>query len=61
MDEVQIQEWLAAGQRIGSHTCSHAHLPQLSEAAAREEISASRKKLEDSLWRTRGGLRLSLR
>lgn len=47
MDEAQVREWLAAGHQIGAHTCTHPRLSQLSEAQANEEISASRKKLED--------------
>lgn len=51
MDATQVREWLAAGHEIGSHTLTHPHLPQLSAAAAREEISASKKKLEDIFGR----------
>lgn len=47
MDEVQVREWLAAGHGIGSHTCSHPWLTRIPEADAREEIHASRRKLED--------------
>jgi len=47
MDEAQVRDWLAAGHQIGAHTCTHPRLSQLSEAQAKEEISASRKKLED--------------
>ncbi|MDB5977554.1 MAG: polysaccharide deacetylase family protein [Nevskia sp.] len=47
MDQAQIREWLAAGHLIGSHTRSHAKLPELSVEQAREEISSSKKKLED--------------
>ena len=47
MDESQVREWLAAGHQIGAHTLTHPRLTLLSRAAAREEISASRKKLED--------------
>lgn len=47
MDEAQVRDWLAAGHQIGAHTLTHPHLTQLSLAEAREEISASRKKLED--------------
>jgi peptidoglycan/xylan/chitin deacetylase (PgdA/CDA1 family) len=47
MDESQVREWLASGHQIGAHTCTHPRLSQLSEAQAKEEISASRKKLED--------------
>jgi peptidoglycan/xylan/chitin deacetylase (PgdA/CDA1 family) len=47
MDEAQVRDWLAAGQEIGSHTRTHPRLTQLSPAAAREEITASKKSLED--------------
>ncbi len=47
MDAAQVREWLAAGHAIGSHTLTHPHLNQIPLAAAREEITASRKKLED--------------
>ena len=47
MDDVQIREWLAAGQGIGSHTLTHSSLLALSESAAREELRASKRKLED--------------
>jgi peptidoglycan/xylan/chitin deacetylase (PgdA/CDA1 family) len=47
MDVVQVREWLAVGQEIGAHTQTHPHLPQVSLAAAREEIAASKKSLED--------------
>jgi peptidoglycan/xylan/chitin deacetylase (PgdA/CDA1 family) len=51
MDDAQIRDWLAAGHEIGSHTCTHPFLTQLAPAQAREEISASRKKLEDKFGR----------
>jgi peptidoglycan/xylan/chitin deacetylase (PgdA/CDA1 family) len=47
MDAGQIREWLAAGHSIGSHTLTHPFLTRLSPAAAREEITDSKKKLED--------------
>jgi peptidoglycan/xylan/chitin deacetylase (PgdA/CDA1 family) len=47
MDEVQVSEWLAAGQDIGSHTKTHPRLTQLSLPDAREEITASKKSLQD--------------
>jgi peptidoglycan/xylan/chitin deacetylase (PgdA/CDA1 family) len=47
MDAAQVRDWLAAGHAIGSHTLTHPHLSQMPPAAAREEITASRKKLED--------------
>jgi peptidoglycan/xylan/chitin deacetylase (PgdA/CDA1 family) len=47
MDDAQVRDWLAAGQEIGSHTQTHPRLTQLSPAAAKEEITASKKALED--------------
>lgn len=47
MDDSQVREWLAAGHTIGSHTTTHPWLTRIPEAAAREEIRASRKHLED--------------
>ncbi len=47
MDETQINEWLDAGHGIGSHTLTHPFLTRLSLQQAVEEISASKKKLED--------------
>jgi peptidoglycan/xylan/chitin deacetylase (PgdA/CDA1 family) len=48
MDFGQVREWLAAGQQIGSHTQTHPRLTDLSSSVAREEISASKKSLEDT-------------
>jgi peptidoglycan/xylan/chitin deacetylase (PgdA/CDA1 family) len=47
MDRAQLREWLAAGQAIGSHGLRHVRLTRVSPAQAREEIFASKKKLED--------------
>jgi peptidoglycan/xylan/chitin deacetylase (PgdA/CDA1 family) len=47
MDESQIRTWLASGHEIGSHTLDHPMLTKLPTDQAREEISASKKKLED--------------
>ncbi len=47
MDVSQTREWLAVGHDIGSHTLTHPYLTRLPAERAREEISASRKKLED--------------
>ncbi|HSI14712.1 MAG TPA: polysaccharide deacetylase family protein [Chthoniobacter sp.] len=47
MNESQVREWLAAGHTIGSHSMTHARLTSLSPEAAREEIRASRARLED--------------
>lgn len=51
MDEAQVRDWLAAGHEIGAHTCTHPFLTRLPLDRAREEISASRKKLEDRFGR----------
>ncbi|MBI3877317.1 MAG: polysaccharide deacetylase family protein [Verrucomicrobia bacterium] len=48
MDAAQVREWLAAGHAIGSHTLTHPHLHEIPPARAREEIFASRRKLEDT-------------
>ena len=51
MNETQVKEWLAAGHEIGSHTLTHPFLTRLSLVKAREEICASKKKLEDRFGR----------
>jgi peptidoglycan/xylan/chitin deacetylase (PgdA/CDA1 family) len=47
MDAAQVRDWLAAGHEIGSHSLTHPHLSRLAPKAAKEEIFASKKKLED--------------
>src|SRR2546426_12427935 len=47
MDEQQVRDWLAAGHEIGSHSSTHPNLRHISAAQAREEISGSKKSLED--------------
>jgi peptidoglycan/xylan/chitin deacetylase (PgdA/CDA1 family) len=51
MDVGQVRDWLAAGHEIGSHTLTHPFLTQVSINRAREEISASRQKLQDLFGR----------
>jgi peptidoglycan/xylan/chitin deacetylase (PgdA/CDA1 family) len=51
MDDAQVRDWLAAGNEIGAHSVTHAHLTRLPLAEAREEIAASRKALEDRFGR----------
>jgi peptidoglycan/xylan/chitin deacetylase (PgdA/CDA1 family) len=51
MDQAQVRDWLAAGHAVGSHTLTHPFLTRLPLASAREEITASRKKLEDLFGR----------
>jgi peptidoglycan/xylan/chitin deacetylase (PgdA/CDA1 family) len=48
MSAAEVRDWLAAGHQIGSHTLTHPHLTRLAPARAREEIAASRRKLEDT-------------
>jgi peptidoglycan/xylan/chitin deacetylase (PgdA/CDA1 family) len=48
MDVAQVRDWLKAGHRIGSHSLSHPYLTRLSMRDAREQIIASKKKLEDA-------------
>lgn len=47
MDEAQVREWLAAGNSIGAHTCTHPRLSKIPRDRAREEIRSSKWKLED--------------
>lgn len=48
MDAAQVRTWLAAGHQIGSHSLTHPNLRKIPPAQAREEISASKKLLEDT-------------
>lgn len=48
MDYEEIRAWIEAGHAIGSHSLTHARLPRLSIRDAREEITASKKRLEDA-------------
>src|SRR2546423_2891463 len=47
MDKQTVKAWLEAGNEIGSHTLRHPFLTRLSLSEAREEVTASKKKLED--------------
>ncbi len=51
MDAAQVREWLAAGHDLGSHSLTHPFLTQVPLEQAREEIFASKKKLEDLFGR----------
>jgi len=51
MDASQVRDWLAAGDDIGSHTLTHPFLTRLAPREAREEIFASKKRLEDLFGR----------
>ena len=45
----ELRQLAAAGWEIGSHSLSHPRLTELDEAAQREEIHGSKKRLEDLL------------
>jgi peptidoglycan/xylan/chitin deacetylase (PgdA/CDA1 family) len=47
MDEQQVRDWLAGSHEIGSHSSTHPNLRHITLAQAREEISSSKKSLED--------------
>jgi peptidoglycan/xylan/chitin deacetylase (PgdA/CDA1 family) len=47
LDIEQIREWLAAGHQIGSHSLTHPFLTRITQKQAREEVSDSKKMLED--------------
>ncbi len=51
MDAAQVRDWLAAGHDIGSHTLTHPSLVRVPLDQAREEIVASKQKLEDLFGR----------
>ena len=47
MDAAQVRDWLAAGHQIGSHTQTHPYLTRIPPRQAKEEISTSKRQLED--------------
>ena len=47
MDATQVREWMDAGHEIGAHSKTHPRLSRIPAAQAREEISGSKKSLED--------------
>ena len=49
MSREQLEQWLAAGMEVGSHSCSHPRLHELPNDAALYEIAASRTALRDML------------
>ena len=49
MSGEEMRAWLDAGMEVGSHTCSHADLNQLSLAEARHELLQSKSDLENLL------------
>jgi peptidoglycan/xylan/chitin deacetylase (PgdA/CDA1 family) len=49
MSRQQLDQWLAAGMEVGSHSCSHQRLHELSPDAAWDEIAQSRAALRNML------------
>lgn len=49
MDWPAVRSLAAAGFQVGSHTMTHARLPTLTRSACRDELSVSRRLLEDCL------------
>jgi peptidoglycan/xylan/chitin deacetylase (PgdA/CDA1 family) len=49
MSAAQLRELESMGFEIGSHTCSHARLTEIGEAAVTAELNTSRSGLEDAL------------
>jgi peptidoglycan/xylan/chitin deacetylase (PgdA/CDA1 family) len=49
MSRDQLDQWLAAGMEVGSHSLSHQRLPELRQDAARYEIAESRTALHNML------------
>lgn len=49
MTQANWKAWVAAGMDVGSHTCDHANLPELSEDEARTQITQSRQELEQTI------------
>ena len=47
MDVAEVRDWLSSGHQIGAHSLTHPRLTAIAEAQAREEVFASKKKLED--------------
>lgn len=49
LDAGELREMHAAGMEIGSHTVSHARLPDLDDAALAQELTDSKSALEDAI------------
>ncbi|MEI7514577.1 MAG: polysaccharide deacetylase family protein [Betaproteobacteria bacterium] len=56
MDAAQLQQWVDAGQEVGSHTMTHARLPDLAPDQQQREIAQSKQALE-ALVQQQGGVR----
>jgi peptidoglycan/xylan/chitin deacetylase (PgdA/CDA1 family) len=49
MSREQLDQWLAAGMEVGSHSCTHPRLHELPQDAALYEIAESRAALRNTL------------
>jgi peptidoglycan/xylan/chitin deacetylase (PgdA/CDA1 family) len=49
MSRAQLDQWLAAGMEVGSHSLSHQRLHELPQEQARDEIAGSRAELRNML------------
>jgi peptidoglycan/xylan/chitin deacetylase (PgdA/CDA1 family) len=49
MSWAQIRELRDSGWEVGSHTCSHPHLPRLGEAEIATELNESLRRLEEEM------------
>lgn len=47
MDQGQVREWLENGHEIGAHSLTHPFLTRIPFERAREEVFASKRRLED--------------
>lgn len=45
----ELQQWVAAGHEIGSHTLDHVHLPEMGSTEAQRQIQQSKLDLEQAL------------
>jgi peptidoglycan/xylan/chitin deacetylase (PgdA/CDA1 family) len=49
LDWQELRDLQGEGWEIGSHTCSHPHLPEIDDAQLERELGQSRARLEDEL------------
>jgi peptidoglycan/xylan/chitin deacetylase (PgdA/CDA1 family) len=49
MDERQLKAWIAGGQEVGAHTRNHVDLTRADAATAGDEITGSKRELEQRL------------
>lgn len=52
LNVAQLRELSAAGFEVGSHSATHAFLPDLDDAALRRELRESKREIEDNIGRS---------